>query len=204
MKTTKILHLALMAALAFPLGANAALIIDNGDAVAGGGSGTSDLDAISTGGIYQEIADDFTLSAALSLTDISWSGAYTPSNQANAVPDDFTIRVLDNAFGLDIYRYSTSLAPLHLAAGSYWLSIVNNTPGDAEGQRWSWSVTGGVNGSAGVFRQSVGTPLTGSDPWNATASDFSFKIVAVPEPGTLGLLGLGLFGMVAARRRKTR
>ena len=100
MKTTKILHLALMAALAFPLGANAALIIDNGDAVAGGGSGTSDLDAISTGGIYQEIADDFTLSAALSLTDISWSGAYTPSNQANAVPDDFTIRVLDNAFGM--------------------------------------------------------------------------------------------------------
>ena len=50
----------------------------------------------------------------------------------------------------------------------------------------------------------MGTPLTNADPWvNEASIDVAFSIVAVPEPGTLALLGFGLLGMGAARRRKT-
>ena len=226
MKTTRTQYLALVATFALPVGASAGVIFDNGPALENGSSATSDLDAISTGGIYQDVADDFVLTSAQTLKEIRWSGAYTPSNQAGAVPDDFTIRILDdlfatvasfnvgavarvdtgldNLFGLDIYNYESAISPLDLAAGSYWLSIVNNTVGDAEGQRWSWAATDGRVGANARFRQSVGTPLTNADPWvNEASIDVAFSIVAVPEPGTLALLGFGLLGMGAARRRKT-
>lgn len=37
---------------------------------------------------------------------------------------------------------------------------------------------------------------------NIAIDDFQFDVVSVPEPGTVALLGLGLFGMAAARRKK--
>jgi hypothetical protein len=226
MKRTKNTYLALVAVLLSPVGAQAGPIIyDNGGPDAPGGSGTSDLDSISTGGIFQEIADDFTLATSATIGGVNWWGAYTPNNQSNAVPDDFTIRVfddlfalvasvnvgsvsrsdtgLDNFLGLDIYGYEATFSPLILTSGQYWLSVVNNTVGDAEGERWSWQSTAGITGSLGRFRQSLGTPLTGADGWNdETAIDFAFAITAVPEPGTLALFGIGLLGMGLSRRKK--
>jgi len=43
-------------------------------------------------------------------------------------------------FGLDVYRYEANLAsPIAIAAGSYWLSIANDTSDDAD-DTWRWTV----------------------------------------------------------------
>ena len=44
--------------------------------------------------------------------------------------------------------------------------------------------------------------LQPSDFWGYLIDDLSFEATSVPEPGTLALLGIGLLGMGAARRRK--
>ena len=40
--------------------------------------------------------------------------------------------------------------------------------------------------------------------WEPTAASIGDDSVSVPEPGTLGLLGLGLAGLVLSRRRENR
>jgi len=225
MTKSKSTYLALVAVLLSPMAANADIIYDNGGPDIPGASGTSDLDSISSGGIFQEVADDFTLASTTAIGGINWWGAYTPNNQSGAVPDDFSIRVLDDLFalvadinvgsvsrfdtgldnflGLDVYGYEATFSPITLTSGQYWLSIVNNTVGDGEGERWSWQSTAGITGSSARFRQSEGVPLTSADGWdNESANDYAFAVTAVPEPGTLALLGIGLFGMGLARRKK--
>lgn len=60
--------------------------------------------------------------------------------------------------------------------------------------------TRSVNGGIRVICQSFGEGCSGMvDP---TGVDYDRRRVSVPEPGTLALLGLGLVGMAAARRRK--
>ena len=52
---------------------------------------------------------------------------------------------------------------------------------------------------AGVYSFSMTQP---TDTWVWGMDNLEFDINAIPEPGTLALLGLGLFGMGLSRRRK--
>ena len=182
-----------------PAVVNAGIILyDNGGPDATGATITSDLDSIISPFedticvqneliCYQEAADDFTLTSSATLGGVEWFGAYTPANLFDAVPDNFSIRILDAAFALiadinvglvartdtglvntsiaaiprNIFGYEATIAPLTLDAGQYYLSIVNNTAGDDVSQRWSWQSTAGVIGTATLARTSS-TPFADS------------------------------------------
>lgn len=117
---------------------------------------------------------------------IAYTGASTGPGFGNGYGELFS---LFGAVGSTTYNYIWDLAD-----GLYSFVLYDLFGDGLGGGSYSLSV-GGVNvgGGAGAFAN-VGAGVA--------RIDFAVPAAAVPEPGTLGLLGLSLFGLAAARRRR--
>jgi len=109
---------------------------------------------------------------------------------------------LDIVGTFDIYAYSATIPDTTLVAGSYLLSIVNNTAGDADDD-WFWA----TSSQSGMFwfRNFEG------DSWIAFEAELAFNIsgpsspAGVPDTGTSALLlGLGCIAVLVFRRGLSR
>ncbi|MBD2075059.1 PTPA-CTERM sorting domain-containing protein [Phormidium sp. FACHB-592] len=163
-----------------------------------------------------EAGDDFTLTSSNDVTKITWSGLYAAGQAVSVTPtiDQFSVRIFEflndrpavspiiafndisvarasNPQSVFFYNYSFAPSqPFTLQAGSYLLSIVNNTEADAS-LNWFWAASNENGNDLGRFQP--------GDQWfvDVNTAELSFAIEgnskSVPTPALLpGLIGLGM------------
>jgi hypothetical protein len=191
--------------------ANAAVIYDNGITATNGFVSDTDFPMF--------VADDFKLNPGANvITDVHWTGFYAFTN--TPLQDAFTIQFFADAGGLpalapflslsvspsrtdtgkdvagsDLFAYDVVIAPLALAPNTtFWLSIFNNTSGDAN-DNWFWGMVD--NGGNSFNRASP------ADPWLTQGNGQEFQLTGVvPQPSALALFAFGIFGLAVYVRKK--
>lgn len=178
-----------------------------------------------------ESADSFTLSTGATITSISWWAADDDEDQETLGASGWQVRLADSADGLTAsgsllsgttYMGSASAGndaehrnvflfdfilenPKALSAGIYYLYL-SNTNTDLT---WWWATGTGGDGTSLVAEYANDpAPASFVAVSGAPDGDLSLQIrgeprQAVPEPGTLALLGLAGMGVALTRRRKS-
>lgn len=211
--------LALAAACAFgALPAQASLItghiaVDNSFALYTGNADGSGLTYIGRNTAHWDVTHtfNFSLEAGQYIYVAAWSDDAVAQGFIGQFDIDGTSTLLTNTTweahmtNIDIddfFSYLPATSQVAAEIGENTWSPITNTidngagpwgtrPGISTSADWIWGsplTPGSAAGEYQIFRHQVGTAPVG----------------AVPEPGTLALVGLGLLGMVGAARRKRK
>jgi hypothetical protein len=153
-----------------------------------------------------QTADDFVLTTETTLRSVRWWGTFTDwdINPTATNLNNFTLQIYTGnssspnlsplySFNLgkirkiatgslilssyDLFEFQAGISPVALTAGTYWLSIINNSPDP--NAVWWWATsrqTGRVVGRE-----------TASSPWSASKGEQAFEVAtdAVPAPPTV-------------------
>ena len=191
--------LALSTAVVVAVPASAQVAYTNGPIL-----GTSEGRTINFG---YAVTDSFTLSQTTTITGFDFGG-WTPAGDVGTSVDygfsgtaDFAITGTaaltagavipgDGLGSFDVRSYSASIAPITLAAGTYWFSLQNAVT--TGGNPFYWDVN---HGPSSAFQTSIGEIDSESFTLHSNG--------AVPEPASWALI-LGGFGLIGGAMRSRR
>lgn len=120
--------------------------------------------------------------------DEEWNSQNTPVN-----PDIFAGIPTNQALGN--FRFALGLVSQNAGPDLGLVDLPCIIYGCAGDGKVSLSASGSVLGTSDILNQNPAFPYT-------VSSDTDFQINVIPEPSIMTLLGLGLFGLAAARHRK--
>jgi hypothetical protein len=203
----RILACAAIAGAALPASAGSYVVYDNG--------APNHQSANNMGYAWQ--AEDFTLDAATSLTNVTfWSleaaGAYRGNLSWSIVADNdgspssivlasgsqsmVSRNLLGDFLGLDEYSNAFSLGSVALGAGTYWLVLHNGSFDNlSDPNEFLWETTNPNATTSGMESFDLGAT------WSGNFNEHAFQVSAVPEPKSVLMLAAGLLLMGALRRR---
>ena len=174
---------------------------------------------------FGSVTDEFTLNQAETITGFTidvWisSGdpvtsvdysfgttAYGTSLATGTATTTGALDVPSNSYGYAVYtETASSIAPVSLAAGTYWFTLQNAVWSDGEDVSWDendgrsigYDISyGPIAAFDCTYESECG--LSGGETFTLTGNSSTSP---VPEPGSLLLLGTGLAGLAGLLRRK--